>query len=87
MPYTSANGYMFSMLNKAGELGMRLPKEERESFINKYNASEFRSYGAVIREYVLIPESLLDNEELLVSYLDKGFDYVMSLPPKPTKKK
>ncbi len=27
MPYTSANGHMFSLLNKDGELGMRFSKE------------------------------------------------------------
>ena len=27
MPYTSANGYMFSLLNKDGETGIRLSKE------------------------------------------------------------
>ncbi len=77
---------MFSMLNKAGELGMRLPKKEKVLFMEKYKATEFKSHGAVIREYVLIPEDLLDKKELLVSYLNMGFDYVMSLPPKPTKK-
>ena len=30
MPYTSANGHMFSLLNKDGELGIRLSKEEGE---------------------------------------------------------
>ena len=27
MPYTSANGYMFSLLNKAGEVGIRFSKD------------------------------------------------------------
>jgi len=27
VPYTSANGYMFSLLNKDGEFGIRLSKE------------------------------------------------------------
>jgi len=27
MVYTSANGYMFSLLNKAGEIGIRFSKE------------------------------------------------------------
>ena len=27
MPYTSANGYMFSLLNKAGEIGIRFSKD------------------------------------------------------------
>ena len=31
MPHTSSNGYMFSMVNKAGRIGIRLPKESLEN--------------------------------------------------------
>ncbi len=82
MPYTSANGYMFSQVNKAGELGIRLSKEDTSDFDSKYGATPFLSYGATMREYVLIPEELLENQEILSDYLQKGYDYVMSLPPK-----
>lgn len=82
MPYTSANGHMFSLLNKDGELGIRLSKEDTVKFDETYGAKPFISYGATMREYVLIPESLLGDEETLRKYLQKGFEYVMSLPPK-----
>jgi len=87
MIYTSANGYMFSLLNKKGEIGIRLGKEAYTKFRNDYNATEYRSYGAVMREYVLIPDALLINLELLATYQQQSYDYVMSLPPKPSKKK
>ena len=32
MPYTSANGYMFSLFNKNGQLGIRLSKDEQIIF-------------------------------------------------------
>lgn len=82
MPYTSANGYMFSQLNKANELGIRLSKKDTALFDKEFGAAPFRSYGAVMREYVLIPEKLLSNKRVLASYLKKGHDYVMSLPSK-----
>ena len=82
MPYTSANGYMFSQLNKAGEIGIRLPKEAGQKFMEEYDSSEYRSYGAVMKDYVLVPESLLDDLDLLSKYLDEGYHYVMSLEPK-----
>ena len=82
MPYTSANGYMFSQLNKAGEIGIRLSKETGKEFMEKYNATEFKSYGAVMREYVKVPDNLLNNLDLLSEYLNKGHEYVLSLPPK-----
>ena len=33
MPYTSANGHMFSLLNKAGEIGIRFSKEVQRKYI------------------------------------------------------
>jgi hypothetical protein len=36
MPYTSANGHMFSLLTREGWLALRLPSEAREVFLKKY---------------------------------------------------
>ena len=82
LPYTSANGYMFSLLNKAGELGIRLPKVRGEAFVDKHNSGKFTSHGATMRGYVLIPEDLYSKPNLLVELLNEGHKYVMSLPPK-----
>lgn len=82
VPCTTANGYMFSQLNKAGEIGIRLPKEMGSTFINEYNSGKFMSYGSVMRDYVLIPEELYDNTKLLISLLEAGYEHVMSLPTK-----
>ncbi|WP_136464853.1 hypothetical protein [Flagellimonas onchidii] len=82
MPYTSANGYMFSLLNKEDELGIRLSKEDQAEFNQVFGAVPFKSHGAVLKEYVLIPETLLTDGITLGKYLQKGFEYVMSLPPK-----
>ena len=87
MPYTSANGYMFSLLNKAGEIGIRLPKETQKRMHEEHGATEFRSYGAVMRDYIKIPDALYENMEMLAALLDEGYEFVMSLPPNPTKKK
>ena len=84
MPYTSSNGYMFSLLNKDAQLGIRLSKEDTKKFLESFPGhEEFRSYGARMREYVLIPESLLTSDKKLVtSYLKKGLTYVNTLKPK-----
>ena len=86
VPYTSSNGYMFSQLNKNGQVGIRLPKEEYEAFRKKHGEVPFKSYGAAMREYVLIPESLLKNVQELHALLLKGIKYVNSMPPAKTKK-
>jgi TfoX/Sxy family transcriptional regulator of competence genes len=86
-PYTSVNGHMFSHLSKTGTLGLRLPKEEREAFLEKYNTTLYESYGAIMKEYVTVPAELLANTGELKLYLEMSYDYTKSLKPKPTKKK
>lgn len=82
MPYTSANGYMFSLLNKDAEIGIRFSKKVQETYIQKFNFSIYKSYGAVMKGYVLIPDSMLQDLETIATYLDESYDYVMSLEPK-----
>ena len=86
MPFTSANGYMFSQLNKAGEIGIRLSKESGKKFMEEHNAIPFKAYGAVMKGYVLIPEAMLDDLKVLSGYLNESHRYVKSLKPKEGKK-
>jgi hypothetical protein len=87
MPYTSANGYMFSLVNKEGELGFRLPKEAQKKFIEEYDSGPFMSHGAKMKDYVLIPEKLFEDMDLLSKYLNESYNFVMSLEAKPKKSK
>lgn len=87
MPYTSVNGRMFTYLSKTGSLDIRLPKEEREDFLEKYNTTLYESHGAIMKEYATVPDELLQNTEELKRYLDLSYEYVKTLQPKPTKKK
>ena len=82
MPYTSANGYMFSLLNKEGQLGIRFSKEIQENYIQDLNTTTYKSYGAVMKGYVLIPDHMLEDLDKLAEYLNESYDYVMTLEPK-----
>jgi len=82
VPYTSANGYMFSILNKDGELGFRFSKQVQEKYIQEFGTTLFRSHGATMRGYVLIPEDMLEDLDKLSEYLNESYDFVMSLEPK-----
>jgi hypothetical protein len=86
-PYTSVNGHMFSYLSKSGSMGLRLPKEERETFLEKYNTTLYEQFGRIMKEFVTVPDTLLQNTEELKGYLDMSYAYTKSLKPKPTKKK
>ena len=87
MPYTSLNGHMFSLLTKEGQLALRLPGGERESFMEKYETELCVQYGRVMKEYVLVPESLLEKTDELKGYFATSCQYIGMLKPKPTKKK
>lgn len=82
MPYTSANGHMFSLFNKDGEIGIRFSKEVQKKYIEEFDTTIYKSYNAVMKGYVLIPEKMLQDLDKLAKYLDEGYDYVMSLDPK-----
>ena len=82
MPYTSANGYMFSLYNKACEIGIRFSKEVQKKYIGEYNTTIYKSYNAVMQGYILITEEMLEDLNNVARLLDESYDYVMSLEPK-----
>lgn len=82
VPYTSANGHMFSLLNKEGELGFRYSKQVQEKYIQEFGTTILKSHGSVMRGYVLIPDHMFEDLDKLSAYLNESYDYVMSLEPK-----
>jgi len=82
MPYTSANGHMFSLLNKTGELGIRFSKDVQKKYIEELSTTTFESYGATMRGYIQVPEEICRDVVQLAKYLNEGYDYVMTLEPK-----
>lgn len=82
VPYTSANGQMFSQLNKDGELGIRFSNPIQEKYLQELDTTPFKSYGAALRGYILVPEEMWDDLERLANLLKESYDYVMSLGPK-----
>ncbi|MGC6431502.1 MAG: hypothetical protein ACON5F_10715 [Jejuia sp.] len=82
MIYTSANGHMFTLLNKAGEIGVRFSKEVQQKYIKEFESSIYKSYGAIMRGYVLIPNQMLTDLDKMAELFNESYDYVMSLEPK-----
>ena len=85
-PYTSLNGNMFTLLHQSRTLAIRLPEGEREKFLQKYKTRLFEAYGAVMKEYVTVPDSMLTKTKELQKYLELSYEYAKTLKPKPTKK-
>ena len=86
LPYTSFNGHIFTFLSETGVLAIRLSNEEREAFLKKYATTLMESHGAIMKEYVAVPENLLKNTKELKKYLTISYEYVKTLKPKPQKK-
>ena len=88
-PYTAVNGNMFTILLGSERLGIRLPEEERAKFLKKYETTPLEAYGAVMKEYVAVPQSVLVAGKIkeLQKYVAVSFGYAKALKAKPTKKK
>jgi hypothetical protein len=84
--YAAVNGNMFLLMQPSGVLAMRLPQGAREEFIKKYKTKLYEAYGAVMKEYVTVPDDLLGKTKELGKYLAQSHAYVQSLKLKPTKK-
>jgi hypothetical protein len=82
LPYTSVNGHMFTFLSAEGVLGLRLPTERREEFLKQWETKLFVAHGAVLKEYVVVPDRLFRNTGEVLKYMDQSYQYVVSLKPK-----
>ena len=85
--YTSVNGHMFTMFSTAARLGIRLAPEDREAFLLRFETGLLESYGVVMKEYVEVPDDLLEDTKTLAPYLVQSYDYVRRLKPKATTRK
>ena len=87
-PYTSLNGNMFTYMDpNSGLMAMRLPEDARNEFLKKYKSTLFQAYGAVMKEYVTVPDALLGKTKELQKYLALSYEYVKTLKPKASKQK
>jgi len=84
MPYTSLNGHMFSFLDAAGVLSLRLPADAREEFLSRYGTTLAVQHGRTMQEYVVVPDDLLDRTDELQPWLARAHDWIGTLKPKAT---
>ncbi len=87
MPYTSLNGHMYSFIDKEGCMGLRLSADGLEKFMTTNKSHQMEQHGRLMKEYAVVPDSLLKNPKKLKKYFLESLAYVSSLKPKPTKKK
>jgi TfoX/Sxy family transcriptional regulator of competence genes len=84
MPYTSVNGNMFSYLFDKGSLALRLSPADRDAFRAHFKTQLHEAHGTVQKEYVDVPDALLDDLSQLETWFVASHSYTSGLKPKPT---
>lgn len=86
-PYTSRNGHMFSFLDGDGTMALRLSDELTEEFRSSFESGDVSQYGATMRGYSSVPAELLADVDTLADWFDRSWEWIGTLPAKPTKQK
>ena len=82
VPYTSANGTMFSFLTADGTLALRLPPDQLEPFFKKFNTTHPVAYGKVMKDWAAVPDSLLAKTAELKKYFNLSFQHAAAMKSK-----
>ena len=82
IPYTSANGKMFTYLSPTGDLRLRLPEPERAAFTKRYRTKPVVQHGVVMKDFVAVPPGLLARTAELKGYLGISRRYAEQLGSK-----
>lgn len=81
-PCAFENGQLFTGLFQ-DSLFVRLGERERAALLQEKGAAAFDPMkGRPMKEYVVLPPAMLEDEEAVTSWMRRGRDFVRSLPPK-----
>ena len=78
---------MFSFLDTDGTMALRLSDELTEEFRTGYESGDVIQYGATMRGYSSVPTDLLTDTPALAAWFDRSWEWIGTLPPKPTRKR
>jgi TfoX/Sxy family transcriptional regulator of competence genes len=85
-PCAFINGQMFTGVHQESMI-LRLSPEDRQRFLQQHEAALFEPMpGRPMKEYVVVPPTVLADADQLESWLEKSLAYAKSLPPKERKK-
>lgn len=82
MPYTSHNGWMFSFLDADGAVSLRLSPEDRSEFLEISGARATVQHGRELKDFVVVPKALLENNVELAPWLIRSYEWIATLKPK-----
>jgi TfoX/Sxy family transcriptional regulator of competence genes len=86
-PCCFINGNMFMGLHQENMV-LRLSEKDKLNFLKLDNAHQFEPMpGRMMKEYVTVPPSLLQNKSSLRKWINKSLRYASQLPAKKHKRK
>ena len=87
-PVYFVNGNMFAGLHQ-DDVMVRLSEEDRAKIMEEYDEAHLFEpmKGRKMKEYMVLPEELVSDEELFYEWLERSYGYASSLPPKKPDKK
>jgi len=80
-PCCFTGGHMFMGLFQ-DHMMLRLSEEDRTALIAKGGSIFEPTPGHLMKEYVVVPPSVLENQNALRDWVSRSFSYGLSLPPK-----
>jgi TfoX/Sxy family transcriptional regulator of competence genes len=84
-PCAFVNGNMFTGLHQES-LIVRLDEADRARMKSDHQASVFEPMpGRPMREYISLPEAILDDEAMTADWVRRALDFAAALPPKQKK--
>jgi TfoX/Sxy family transcriptional regulator of competence genes len=79
------NGHMFAAIHGA-KIVLRMSEQDRQDAQTKSGALPFEPMpGRVMKEYVVVPESVWSSPDSLDKWMAKSIEFVGALPPKVPK--
>jgi len=80
------NGYLFTGLHEQNWI-LRLNEEDRLHAIKTFKTDLFEPMkGRVMKEYILLPQEVLSNQETLKEWIQKSIDFISTKKPKKKKR-
>ncbi len=83
-----AHGQMFASLSNAG-LALKLSPQAQTALLQEDGAKrlQYEPTDPPSKHYIVLPQPILNDHDLLASWIRQSIDHVQTLPAKPAKKK
>ena len=74
---------MFAIFDSGGKIYLRFNEADREGYLQVEGTHKFGN----MREYVRVPEAVLADELALDEWLDKSYQYGLTVPPRKKRRR